>query len=281
MLKWESTSWPGADDEHARVDRDRRDRGPARVEDDDVRRALGRQPRALRRRSRRTPAGEPAARTAAADRRDAADGRDLEVVGGRVPAGARELDKVVDRRPLLDHLGLGRAAAAHRDHDHVVVAREQRARCPRRRSSPRACRPRSRRSRAARTPRRRAGRSGSRRRCTATRPRARARPSGSGRPARAPARRKVDDELRVAEVVQQRHAVVGVAAQLLGAADQDRAGPLVRQFLQRLPDDVGIVLAVDQRHGSHRCGITSRSIRPVYFSYSSVARSNWMIRSCP
>ena len=35
------------------------------------------------------------------------------------------------------------------------------------------------------------------------------------------------------------------------------------------------------RPRAHRSRVTSRSIRPVYFSYSPVSRSNWMIRSCP
>ena len=42
------------------------------------------------------------------------------------------------------------------------------------------------------------------------------------------------------------------------------------------------MLAVDQRDGAaHPRVVTSRSIRPVYFSYSKVAVENWMIRSCP
>ena len=51
---------------------------------------------------------------------------------------------------------------------------------------------------------------------------------------------------------------------------------------QRVAHDGRVVLAVDQRdRAHHRLAVTSRSIRPVYFSYSPVARSNWMIRSCP
>ena len=77
-------------------------------------------------------AREPAARPPAADRRHAADRGDLEVVRGRVPSGARELDEVGDRRPPLDHLRLGRPAAAHRHDDDVAVAREQRGEVRRR-----------------------------------------------------------------------------------------------------------------------------------------------------
>ena len=93
--------------------------------------------------------------------------------------------------------------------------------------------------------------------------------------------REVDHHLGVGEVDDERHAVVRIAAQLLGASDQDRADPFVRQRPQRVAHHRGIVLPVDQRDRLHRRAVTSRSIRPVYFSYSPLTRSNWMIRSCP
>ena len=180
---------PVADEQHAPVDRDRRDRRAARVEDDDVRLALGREARALDHVRDEDLAREPAAGAAAADRRHAGDRGDLEVVGGGVPPGARELDEVGDGRPLLDHLGLGRAAAAHRDHDHVAVAREQRGEVRRQRGLPHAL------AGADHGDRRQrevgvdaAGRSGSRRRCRRGRRPAPATPSGSDPPGRAPAR---------------------------------------------------------------------------------------------
>ncbi len=92
---------------------------------------------------------------------------------------------------------------------------------------------------------------------------------------------EVDDDLGVAEVLAERHAVAGVRAQLLAATDEDRPGPLVGQLGERPRDDVGGVVAVDQSDRPHRFVVTSLSIREVYFSYSSVSRSNWMIRSCP
>ena len=96
---------------------------------------------------------------------------------------------------------------------------------------------------------------------------------------------QVDHELGSLEILHERHAVLGRAgSELLGPADEDRADPLVGQRDQRLPDHVGIVLAVDQgdrAHDTHRLALTSRSMRPVYFSYSPVRRSNWMISSCP
>ena len=76
-------------------------------------------------------------------------------------------------------------------------------------------------------------------------------------------------------------AVAGHVARVL-AADQDRADPFVRERRERIPHDLGIVLAVDERHrtrAGHRRALTSRSILPVYFSYSPVRRSNWMISS--
>ena len=56
---------------------------------------------------------------------DAGERSDLEVVGRGVTAGARERQQLVDARRRLDDLGLRRPAPAHRDDDHVAVAREQ------------------------------------------------------------------------------------------------------------------------------------------------------------
>ena len=91
--------------------------------------------------------------------------------------------------------------------------------------------------------------------------------------------REIDDRLGVAEPVEQRDAVPLPRPQLLAAARHDRPDPLVGKLDERTPHHVGCMLAVDQGHGSHRRTVTSFSIREVYFSYSSVSRSNWMIRS--
>ena len=118
---------PGAvvRDEDARRRRDRRDRGAAAVEDDDVGLERGGEPRALEdvRRERRTR--HAAARAAAADRRHARERCGLEMVGRRVAAGTRERDEIGDGRRRLDQLRLGRAAPSHRDDDDAPVAREQ------------------------------------------------------------------------------------------------------------------------------------------------------------
>jgi hypothetical protein len=99
---------------------------------------------------------------------------------------------------------------------------------------------------------------------------------------------EVDDELgpvlgeRRIEVGRDADAVVGVLAQLLGAADDVGGDELVRQLLERSLDHRRVVLAVDEGEGAHHERVvTSSSIRPVYFSYSNVSRENWMIRSCP
>ena len=92
--------------------------------------------------------------------------------------------------------------------------------------------------------------------------------------------REVDHDLGVAEAVDERHADVEPAAQLLGSADEDRAHPLVRQRPQRVAHHGRVVLPVNERDSAHhRFAVTSRSMRPVYFSYSPVDTSNWMIRS--
>ena len=143
-----------ADDEDPAVDVDRRDRGTAAVEDDDVGAALGGERRARRDVRDEDRAGEAAARAPAADRRHAGERGDLEVVGRRVPPGARALDELVERRRRLDDLGLGRAAAAHRDDDDAPVAREEPREMRGHRGLPHAlARCRSRRSTAARTAR--------------------------------------------------------------------------------------------------------------------------------
>ena len=86
----------------------------------------------------------------------------------------------------------------------------------------------------------------------------------------------------VGQLVPERDAVVGhAAADLLGAAEHDRADDLVVERGERLDDDVRVVLPVDERERSHGRLVSSFSIRAVYFSYSSVSIENWMIRSCP
>ena len=85
------------------------------------------------------------------------------------------------------------------------------------------------------------------------------------------------------EVAGNLDAVVGVAAQLLGAADDVGGDEVVRELLQRRSHDRRVVLPVDQSKGAlaHERLVTSSSIRPVYFSYSNVSSENWMIRSWP
>ena len=54
-----------------------------------------------------------------------------------------------------------------------------------------------------------------------------------------------------AKPVDQRHAVVGRLAQLLGAADEDHPDPVVRKGRERVPHDRRVVLSVDQRDRAH------------------------------
>jgi len=110
----------------------------------------------------------------------------------------------------------------------------------------------------------------------------------TGRPAKSLRRpehrlvREVDDDVCPVEALDERHPIVASLSQLLGATDHDRADELVRQRGERITHHRRVVLAVDEGNGTrHRLAVTSRSIRPVYFSYSPVARSNWMIRSWP
>ena len=80
----------------------------------------------------------------------------------------------------------------------------------------------------------------------------------------------------------ERDAVVLATAKLLDPADEHRRHDEVVELLERLADDGRIVLAVDDRdRAPHPLVVTSRSIFPVYFSYSNVSVENWMIRSSP
>src|SRR5262249_23039333 len=84
------------------------------------------------------------------------------------------------------------------------------------------------------------------------------------------------------EPVDERDAVPLSGPHLLVAADHDRAHPFVGEPGEGAANDVRGVVAVDERNRPHRrCAVTSWSIRLVNFSYSSVSRSNWMIRSRP
>ena len=275
----------GADDEHAAVDLDRRDRGAARVEDDDVRPARGGEPRALEHVRDEHLAGEPAARAAAADRRHAVDRGGLEVVGGRVPARRARARR--GRRPTAADSTTSGSGGPPRPIATTTTSwsrASSRARCAGDRRLPDALA-------ASRSPRSSGGRSnaayrgGSKRKSAPT----------YGEPGRERARRpaqplgraehrlvgEVDHDLGVAEV---RRAAARRSRARRAASRCRRRGSRrpTRTAARRAPRGrPRAVLAVDERDRLHRCAVTSRSIRPVYFSYSSVARSNWMIRSWP
>ncbi len=85
---------------------------------------------------------------------------------------------------------------------------------------------------------------------------------------------EVDDDLRLPRLLDDRHPVVGHAAQLLRAAEQDDADELVRKLPERLAHHLGVVLPVDNRDRLHRFDVTSPSIRAVYFSYVFVSVEN-------
>jgi predicted GTPase len=99
---------------------------------------------------------------------------------------------------------------------------------------------------------------------------------------------EIDDHTRLElndrglEVVHERDAVVLSSDQLLGPADEERAGEVVGQLDDGVAHDRRIVLTVDQGDCArlHRV-VTSSSMRAVYFSNASVSVENWMIFSCP
>ena len=101
--------------------------------------------------------------------------------------------------------------------------------------------------------------------------------------------RQVEDQVRLVPFDRdldgrlERNAVaIDVAAQLLGAADEDRRNDEIVDLLERRAHHGRVVLAVDDRdHASHPLVVTSSSMRPVYFSYAKVSVENWMMRSSP
>ena len=91
---------------------------------------------------------------------------------------------------------------------------------------------------------------------------------------------EVDGDLGAARpLLDERQPVVRHAAQLLAPAHEAHGDELVRQLVEGVANHVGIVLAVDDRQGSHRVVVTSSSMRAVYFSYVFVSVENWMIFS--
>ena len=111
-------------DEDPRVRLDRRQRGAAAVEHEQLRVELRGELRALENVRGERSAREPSARAATADRRNTRERRRLEMVGCGVPAGAGEREQVVERRRHLDQLRLRRPTAAHGHDDDAAVAGE-------------------------------------------------------------------------------------------------------------------------------------------------------------
>ena len=91
---------------------------------------------------------------------------------------------------------------------------------------------------------------------------------------------EIDDELgSIAlqggrNVLRQRDAIALAPAKLLRSSDEDRRHELVGKLGERIADDRRIVLAVDDGQRPHVLAVTSSSIAPVYFAYSSVSSEN-------
>ena len=206
-----------------------------------------------------------------------------------MPSRAREREQRVDVRCDCRHLGLGWAASPHRDDDDLAVLRVQAGRVRRDRRLPHAL--------AGPDDPDRRERKGLEHGRVEAEVGADIREPGGEHSAREPEAllraehrlvREVDHELRPVlgqgevEIVAEDDSVIRVAAQLLGASDEVCGDELVRQLLQRRPNDRRVVLTIDQcERARHERVVTSSSIRPVYFSYSKVSSENWMIRSWP
>ena len=203
-------------------------------------------------------------------------------------ANARELEQIVDGRADLRDLRLRGATAAHRDDDEVEGLRQEPRRVAGDRGLPHPLPGPDHRERRKRE------------RLVVRRPKREVSalvgdpvsedPAREAEPLLRPEHglvREVDRDPRLearerlVERVDDGDAVVVVAAQLLGPADQERPDDVIRELLERVPDHGRIVLAVDQRERPHSRVVTSCSIRPVYFSNARLSRENWMIRSWP
>ena len=98
---------------------------------------------------------------------------------------------------------------------------------------------------------------------------------------------EIDDDVgrvrgdRGLDVGGERDAVLLTSAQLLLPADENCGGEVVRKLRERVTDDGGIVLAVDDRNRPHVRAVTSSSIVPVNFAYSSVSSEKETSRSWP
>ena len=96
---------------------------------------------------------------------------------------------------------------------------------------------------------------------------------------------EVDDDVRLVlcyglfERRGKRNAVALSSSQLLRAPHENRRNDIDGKLREGIAYDRRVVLAIDDSHRSHGRTLTSDSIRPVYFSYSSVSAENWMIRS--
>ena len=105
---------------------------------------------------------------------------------------------------------------------------------------------------------------------------------------------EVDDEVRakqadrLLDAAHDPDSVVLAPAELLGPADEHRADDLVRKLCDRVTDDGCVVLAVDEcertdslRASPHVRVVTSSSMAPVNFAYSSVSSENVTSLTCP
>ncbi len=276
-------------DEDPPRSRYRREGCAAALEDDEVGLALESKARSVRDVGDADSAGQPAAATPATDRVDAAEDRILQVVRRCVPPITRQLEQALARGPGWFDFGLGRPAAPHGDDDDIPVLREeaQRVAGHGRLADPFAGPDDADRRQVEGL---QLGRVEAKVRAHVG-DAVRQHPARDAKALARPEHRlvgEVDDDLGLEigqcplQVVEQRDAVLVVAAQLLGAPDEPRPAEVVRQGRQRVLHHRRVVLSVDDRQrAGHDRVVTSPSIRAVYFSNARVSVENWMIFSWP
>src|SRR5262245_37859512 len=260
---------------------DRRQRGTASVEHDELGVELDRSPRSLRDVGHGDVARQPTPATSATDGRHPDERRGLEVVGGGVPPGSRQLDESLDGGRNAHDLGLRGATPSHRNDDQAAFLCEQTRHVTRhgRLADPLACPHDRDRGEWERLERRwveaKVGAHvrhapGEHAACE-SKPRDGPKNGLVG---------QVDDHVgamardRRLDVRRQWDSVVLPAPKLLLATDQHRGDEVVRELGERVAHDRGIVLAVDDSESPHVRAVTSSSMAPVYFAYSSVSSAN-------
>ena len=270
-----------ADDDHDSPGRDRRKRCTAAVEDHDVGLHVDRDACARFDVGRRDATGEASSAPPTPDSRDTHERRGLEMVGRCMTTRARQLDERIHGWRNSDDLGFCRPAPPHRDdHDPTLGSKKTRQVARDRRLADAL--PRSDDGDRRELERPTCGRVETKV-GTDVRHAACEHATGEGEARDRPEHGlvgEVDDDVRGVlcdrglDIADERHAVLLSPTQLLLATNEHRRDEVVGKLGERITNDRGVMLAVDDGESSQVRAVTSSSIAPVNFAYSSVSSAN-------